>query len=257
MESKNKILEMKNIVMRYHTVNGETLAVNDFNLDIFKGEFLSIVGPSGCGKSTILSLISGLMSPSGGKIFFDQNKSPSQIVGYMLQRDYLLSWRTIKQNILLGLEIKKNLNEKSKDYALSLLERYNLGKFKDYYPNQLSGGMRQKVALIRTLVVKPDLLLLDEPFSALDYQTRLNLSQEVRNIIKTEKKTAVLVTHDISEAASLSDRVAVLSSRPSKIKKIIEIDEDFRNLSADKKRRSKKFNDYFDVIWSELNEKRN
>lgn len=257
MESKNKILEMKNIVMRYHTLNGETLAVNDFNLDIFKGEFLSIVGPSGCGKSTILSLISGLMVPSDGKIVFDQNKSPNQVVGYMLQRDYLLSWRTIGQNILLGLEIKKNLNEKSENYALSLLERYNLGKFKDYYPNQLSGGMRQKVALIRTLVVKPDLLLLDEPFSALDYQTRLNLSQEVRNIIKTEKKTAVLVTHDISEAASLSDRVAVLSARPSKIKKIIEIDKDFRNLPADKKRRSKKFNDYFDVIWSELNEKKN
>lgn len=248
-----EILSLKNVSKRYHTPKGETLAVENMNLSVYSEEFLSIVGPSGCGKSTVLSIISGLLRPSSGEItLLEKDKKRSDIVGYMLQSDYLFQWRTIEKNVMLGLEIKNALNEKSKKYALKLLERYGLGKFKNSYPSQLSGGMRQKVSLIRTLAVKPEILLLDEPFSALDYQTRLTLSREVREIIKKERKTAVLVTHDISEAISLSDRIAILSKRPSRIKKIIELDKDFRNLPSSEKTRNKKFHEYFDVIWSEF-----
>ncbi len=248
-----EILSLKNVSKRYHTPKGETLAVENMNLSVYSEEFLSIVGPSGCGKSTVLSIISGLLKPSSGEItMLEKDKKRSDIVGYMLQSDYLFQWRTIEKNVMLGLEIKNALNEKSKKYALKLLERYGLGKFKNSYPSQLSGGMRQKASLIRTLAVKPEILLLDEPFSALDYQTRLTLSREVREIIKKERKTAVLVTHDISEAISLSDRIAILSKRPSRIKKIIELDKDFRNLPSSEKTRNKKFHEYFDVIWSEF-----
>lgn len=248
-----EILSLKNVSKRYHTPKGETLAVENMNLSVYSEEFLSIVGPSGCGKSTVLSIISGLLKPSSGEItLLEKDKKRSDIVGYMLQSDYLFQWRTIEKNVMLGLEIKNALNEKSKKYALELLERYGLGKFKNSYPSQLSGGMRQKASLIRTLAVKPEILLLDEPFSALDYQTRLTLSHEVREIIKKERKTAVLVTHDISEAISLSDRIAILSKRPSRIKKIIELDKDFRNLPSSEKTRNKKFHEYFDVIWSEF-----
>lgn len=248
-----EILSLKNVSKRYHTLKGETLAVDGMNLSVYSGEFLSIVGPSGCGKSTVLSLISGLLKPSSGEIvFFEKNKKRSDIVGYMLQSDYLFQWRTIEKNVMLGLEIKNILNEKTKKYAIELLEKYGLGKFRNNYPSQLSGGMRQKASLIRTLAVKPQILLLDEPFSALDYQTRLTLSQEVKKIIKRERKTAVLVTHDISEAISLSDRIAILSKRPSRIKKIIELDKDFKNLPSGEKTGNKKFHEYFDVIWSEF-----
>lgn len=248
-----EILSLRNVSKRYHTPKGETLAVENMNLSVYSEEFLSIVGPSGCGKSTVLSIISGLLKPSSGKItLLEKDKKRSDIVGYMLQSDYLFQWRTIEKNVMLGLEIKNALNEKSRKYALNLLERYGLGKFKNSYPSQLSGGMRQKASLIRTLAVKPEILLLDEPFSALDYQTRLTLSREVREIIKKERKTAVLVTHDISEAISLSDRIAILSKRPSRIKKIIELDKSFRNLPSSEKTRNKKFHEYFDVIWSEF-----
>lgn len=256
MELNEKILELKNIKMKYHTLNQETVAVKNINLDVYSGEFLSIVGPSGCGKSTILSIISGLIKPSEGDVILNKkykNESGTYI-GYMLQRDYLFEWRTIEQNVLLGLEIKKNLDEESRNYALELIDKYELGKFKNYYPNQLSGGMRQKVALIRTLAVKPQVLLLDEPFSALDFQTRINLSEEVWGIIKEEKKTAILVTHDISEAVTLSDRIAIFSKRPSEIRKILLIN--FGSLKIKEKRKDKKFNEYFDIIWSELNDKR-
>lgn len=254
-EIKEKILQIKNITMRYHTLKQETLAVQNMNLDIYDKEFLSIVGPSGCGKSTILSIISGLILPSLGEVIISDKykRANTTPIGYMLQSDYLFEWRNIEENVLLGLEIKKLLSEENRKYALNLLDKYGLGKFRKHLPSQLSGGMRQKVALIRTLAVKPQILLLDEPFSALDYQTRITLSEEVRNIIKTEKKTAILVTHDISEAVALSDRVAILSQRPSCIKKILEIDFKDKDLNTKEKRRHKKFDEYFDVIWSELN----
>lgn len=251
------ILELQNICMKYHTLNEETLAIEDLSLNVHDKEFLTIVGPSGCGKSTVLSIISGLLPFSGGEVKFntqntEKNAAP---VGYMLQRDYLFEWRTIKQNVILGLEIKKTLNDESRAYAVELLKKYGLGEFMDYYPNQLSGGMRQKAALIRTLAVKPKILLLDEPFSALDYQTRINISEEVRNIIISEKKTAILVSHDISEAVSLSDRVVVFSQRPCKVKKILKIDFGSNAFTVHEKHKHEKFNEYFDIIWGELSDK--
>ncbi len=250
---ENKILNLKNVCLKYQTLTKETVAIKDLTFDVYDQEFLTILGPSGCGKSTVLSLISGLLPVSCGKIKTNitQNSNIQQI-GYMFQQDYLFDWRTIKQNALLGLEIRKALNKSNENYAINLLKKYGLGDFLSHYPNQLSGGMRQKAALIRTLAVKPQILLLDEPFSALDYQTRITISEEVLNIIKNEKKTAILVSHDISEAISLSDRIIIFSQRPSTVKKILKIDFGNKKLTSHEKRNHKKFNQYFDIIWSEL-----
>jgi len=220
----NKLLELKNVTLTYQTLNDEITAIKDLSLDVNEGEFVSIIGPSGCGKTTVLSLIAGLIKPSKGRIFIDGKEDLKQNneLGYMLQKDHLFPWRTIEKNVYLPLEIKKINNIENRNYAHSLLDKYGLEKFKKNYPDQLSGGMRQRVALIRTLVSKPRILLLDEPFSALDYQTRLSVCEDVYSIIKAEKKTSVLVTHDISEAISMSDKIIVLTTRPAKVKTIIE-----------------------------------
>lgn len=189
------IVELKNINLSYHSPSGETTAITDLSFSVDKGEFISIVGPSGCGKSTLLSLIAGLLAPTSGELNINSNTN----IGYMLQKDYLFEWRTIQSNVYLGLEIQNKLTEKNKAYVDKLLEQYGLGEFKNSLPSQLSGGMRQRAALIRTLSIRPEILLLDEPFSALDYQTRLFVSDEIGTIIRKEKKTAILVTHDISE----------------------------------------------------------
>lgn len=196
---KNKILQIKNLSKSYHDKKTEIRALNNISFDVFDKEFISIVGPSGCGKSTILSILSGLEQKSGGICSF----SHPVTIGYMLQDDSLFFWRTILDNCLIGLEITGKLNEESKAYVISLLKTYGLGEFMDKYPNSLSGGMRQRVALIRTLAIRPDILLLDEPMSALDYQSRLAISDDIYNIIKKEGKTAIMVTHDIAEAISL------------------------------------------------------
>jgi NitT/TauT family transport system ATP-binding protein len=242
----NPIVSMQNISLRYHSLNGETIAVSHLNLTVDNGEFISIVGPSGCGKSTILSLLAGLLQPSDGNLIINGT------IGYMLQKDHLLHWRSIRQNVLLGLEIQNKLTPENIEYTESLLEQYGLGEFKDHYPWQLSGGMRQRAALIRTLSVKPDILLLDEPFSALDYQTRLSVSDEIGSIIRNTGKTAILVTHDISEAISLADRVIVLSKRPASVKKIFPIRLSFENPSPLQAREAPEFKDYFNAIWKEL-----
>jgi NitT/TauT family transport system ATP-binding protein len=225
-------------------MSSEILAVDSVSFMVYKNEFLSISGPSGCGKSTVLSLIAGLTAPSGGRIYTKAK------IGYMLQKDCLFEWRTIKQNVLIGLEINGNLNSQTREFALNLLHKYGLGDFLDYHPSRLSGGMRQKTALVRTLAINPELLLLDEPFSALDYQTRIIISEEIKEIIKRENKTAVLVTHDISEAISLSDRVLVFSNRPARVKKDLKIE--FEESSISEKRKNSKFNDYFEIIWNEI-----
>ena len=251
----NKILNINNVSLTYHTKQGEIEALSNITFDVFDGEFIAIIGPSGCGNTSILSIIAGLLKPSSGEVFLNGSKitSPTKSIGYMLQKDQLFPWRTVEANAYLPLEIygEKNNIEKLKNVEL-LLKKYGLWEFKKSYPNELSGGMRQRVALIRTLSFSPKILLLDEPFSALDYQTRLSVCDDVYSIIKSEKKTAVLVTHDISEAIALADRIIVLTKRPSKILNLHVIDTD-KSLSPLERRESKGFSSWFERLWRELN----
>lgn len=248
-----KIVQAKDLSLTYHSKMGETLAVDSISFDIYEGEFVSIVGPSGCGKTTILSLISGLLTPSKGSILVNGliPTPKSNLASYMFQKDNLFPWRSILKNVYFGLEIQKKLTAENKTFAKNLLEKYGLGDFLKNRPDQLSGGMRQRVALIRTLATDPKVLLLDEPFSALDYQTRLNLCDDVSEIIKKEHKTAILVTHDIQEAISMSDRIIVLTSRPGKIKNIHQINID-KKLTPFKRRESDGFKVFFEKIWGEI-----
>ena len=243
----NELLKIKDLSKNYRTKKDETLAVDNFSFDLKNGEFVAIVGPSGCGKSTILNILAGLDTKSSGEIILSDNTK----MGYMLQQDALFNWKTVLENCLLGLEINKNLTKENKDYVLDLLNTYGLKDFINSYPNTLSGGMRQRVALIRTLATKPDLLLMDEPFSALDYQTRLSVSDDVYQIIKKEKKSAIMVTHDIAEAISMADKIIILSKRPSTIKKIIDIKLTDKSTPI-KNRKAKEFGYYYDLIWKEI-----
>lgn len=249
-----KILEVKNISKTYQNKEGEVLALENVNFKVRKGEFVSIIGPSGCGKSTLLSIIAGLESKTTGEIYIEGEKEEniSQKVGYMLQRDCLLEWRNILNNTMFGLEIKGMKNKENKEYVENLLKKYNLYDFKDKYPSELSGGMRQRVALIRTLAVKPKILLLDEAFSALDYQTRIMVTNDIYDILRKENITALIVTHDISEAISMSDRVLVLSKRPGTIKDIHKIDFEIENRTPINCRENPKFSKYFNTLWKEL-----
>ena len=249
----NDCLRLIDITKTYQDVNGETVAIENFTYDFKKGEFTSIIGPSGCGKSTLLSIIAGLEEQTSGVIYLDNSELTKQNmnIGYMLQKDYLLPFRTVWKNVLIGLEIKHMMNSWNVAYVEELLHKYGLYEFKDKYPSQLSGGMRQRVALIRTLAINPDILLLDEPFSALDYQTRLAVSDDVWKIIKNEKKTTIMITHDIAEAISMADRVIVLSDRPAKVKKIYTIDmEDKGNPTHN--RNLKEFRFFYNDIWKDI-----
>lgn len=248
------IVEINNIGMNYQSPNGEIPAITNINLKIVKGEFICIVGPSGCGKSTLLSIIAGLLQPSTGNIAINGREisGTNEDVGYMLQKDYLFEWRTILQNVMLGLEIRKIKTAENIEYVNSLLKTYGLYEFKDKYPSQLSGGMRQRAALIRTLVLKPDILLLDEAFSALDYQTRLAVADDIYSIIKKESKTAILVTHDIAESISMADRVVVLSNRPATIKSMHDIQLSCEIRTPFCSREAPEFRHYFNTIWKEL-----
>lgn len=241
------ILSIKDLRKIYHTKQNETLAVDNFSFDLKEGEFVAIVGPSGCGKSTILSILCGLDEASGGTISLKEGLR----FGYMLQGDNLFEWQTIFKNCLLGLELNNEVTKENKEYVKNLLKTYGLEDFMDAYPSNLSGGMRQRVSLIRTLATKPDLLLLDEPFSALDYQSRLAVSDDVYKIIKKEKKSAIMVTHDISEAISMADRIIVLSERPSKVKRIYEIKLTGKD-SPINNRKAKEFAKYYDMIWKDI-----
>lgn len=205
------ILSLDNVKKVFYSKTAETVAVDKLSFDVSDGEFVALIGPSGCGKTTILSLIYGLIEPTDGKVL----RNFEGDTGYMLQRDHLFPWRTIRKNVLLGLEIKKRLSAENIKHADDLLKKYGLWQFRNHYPEQLSGGMRQRAALIRTLAFSPKLLLLDEPFSALDFQTRLSVCDDVYKIIRGENKTALLVTHDISEAISLADKIVVLTARPA------------------------------------------
>ena len=251
----NSLLELHNIYYSYHTLDAETRALSDLSFSVQPGTFTAVVGPSGCGKSTLLSLICGLMKPDAGEILLNgiPLKENSPLIGYMLQHDHLLDWRSIYRNVTLGPEICGTLNTATKKRAYELLEQYGLKQFASARPSQLSGGMRQRAALIRTLVLKPDIMLLDEPFSALDYQTRLNVSDDIGQIIKKEKKTAILVTHDLAEAISLADRILVLTSRPATIGQTVNVSFSDPGLSPLARRNAPEFKTYFNLIWKELN----
>ena len=244
---KNKLLSIINLGKFYHSNKDEIEAIHDVSFDVYENDFISIVGPSGCGKSTILSILAGLEKKSSGSIIRDNNLS----VGYMLQDDSLFPWRNILDNCLIGLEVNGKLNDENKQYVLDLLKTYGLDDFKYKYPSSLSGGMRQRVALIRTLALKPDILLLDEPMSALDSQSRLAISDDIYKIIKKEGKTAIMVTHDIAEAISMSDKIIVLSKRPAIIKNVYDIKLDNKSTPINN-RSSKNFSSYYEKIWSDL-----
>lgn len=243
------ILNVNNLSKTYHSKNGEIIAVNNVSFNVNKEEFVGIIGPSGCGKSSILNIISNLDTKYKGRINVNKNIK----IAYMLQEDALFPWLTILENVLLGLKIKKQLTKENKDYTIMLLKKYGLYEFRNKYPKELSGGMKQRVALIRTLAVKPDILLLDEPFSALDYQTRLKVSDDVYKIIKEEHKTALIVTHDISEAISMCDRIIVLSKRPSIIKKIYDINLENKSTPI-LNRESPNFTYYYKTLWKEIDD---
>ena len=250
-------VELRDVGLRYFGLEGETEALKGISLKVAAGEFVSIIGQSGCGKSTLLSLISGILKPTEGRLLVDGMpvEGPSRKVGYMLQQDYLFEWRTILENAVLGAEIQGGDMARARERAAQLLTRYGLGQFMHHLPRQLSSGMRQRVALVRTLCTEPDVVLLDEPFSALDSQTRLALADEVAQILRRERKTAILVTHDIGEAVSMAERVIVLSRRPGQIKSDHAIH--FKSAGSSRPapfsaRNEPEFNDYFNALWKEL-----
>ena len=243
-----EMVKVVNLTKDFYTKEGEMQVLSNISFTLFQGEILSLLGPSGSGKSTILNILTKLLEPTSGSVTINGT------VGYMFQKDHLLEWRSIMDNITLGLEImhKKN-DKKSMERIERLLKTYGLWDFRNMYPKELSGGMRQRVALIRTLSVDPDILLLDEPFSALDYQTRLTVNDDVYKIIKNENKSVILVTHDISEAIAMGDKVAVLSKRPSTIKNEYKIDLSMEEEKTPFKcRKVPKFQTYFDLLWKEL-----
>lgn len=244
---ENILLKINNLTKKYHTTKAETIAIKDLSLDIYQNEILAIVGPSGCGKSTLLSILANLEDKTSGEII----KNSNYVIGYMLQTDSLFPWLTVLDNALIGLDIKKEKNKDNIEKTLNLLKKYGLYEFKDLYPDNLSGGMRQRLALIRTLATNPSLILLDEPYSSLDYQTRLALSNDMCNIIKNEGKTAILITHDIAEAVSMADRVVVLTKRPCEVKNIYNIELVNKTNPIDN-RKDPKFNYYYDLIWRDL-----
>ncbi len=272
------LLSLKDICYSYHSPEGETIALSHISFQIQKGEFTAIVGPSGCGKSTLLSIIAGLLAPESGEILFHggshsagcQSESNAGCpgkrglratpscprIGYMLQHDHLFEWRTIYQNVILGLEINHMLTPERLAYVTQLLKDYDLYKFRDKKPSELSGGMKQRAALIRTLVMEPELLLLDEPFSALDYQTRLSVSSDICSIIRSAGKTAILITHDLSEAISLAERILVLSRRPATVRCDIPVRLTLADNSPLASRNAPEFKDYFNLLWKEISDEK-
>ena len=263
------LLELEHVTYAYHSKNGEVCALSDISFQIQKAEFVAVVGPSGCGKSTLLSLIAGLLTPESGSVLLhsteegdayrtkERKKTQTGIrkdTGYMLQKDHLFEWRTIYQNVILGLEIQHRLNEKTEARVEKMLRDYGLWRFRNAHPSELSGGMRQRAALIRTLAPNPELLLLDEPFSALDFQTRLAVCDDVAAILRKEQKTAILVTHDLSEAVSMADRVLVLSRRPATICANLKLSFEKPDLTPFARRNEPEFRTYFNQIWRELNQ---
>ncbi|MEN5179325.1 ABC transporter ATP-binding protein [Comamonas testosteroni] len=250
-------IHVDNVSLRYFTQQGETQALQNINLSVKPGEFISLIGQSGCGKSTLLSILAGILPPSSGNVFVDGSAivGPNPRIGYMLQQDYLFEWRTILENTLLGAQIQNKDMAAAEKRATGLLQKCGMGDYLHHYPRQLSGGMRQRVALARTLVTNPDVVLLDEPFSALDSQTRLSIADEVVDVLRDEGKSVILVTHDIGEAIAMTDRVIVLSRRPGRIKSVHHMDfpsTGGKRPTPFEARGCPEFNDYFNVLWDEI-----
>jgi len=248
------ILQVEHLALTYQTPTEETKAIRDVDFSVQPGEFVSIIGPSGCGKSTLLSCMAGLHPPTAGRVLLEGRPvtAPHPKVGYMLQTDNLLPWRSIRKNVTLGLEIRHALTPESRGYAEELLRKYGLWDFRNTVPARLSGGMRQRAALIRTLALRPRILLLDEAFSALDYQTRIRVTEDVYGILRQERQTLVMVTHDIPEALAMSDRVLILSERPSVVQRELTLDYGIEDRSPVKVRESPRFSGYFNTVWREL-----
>ena len=249
-----KILELKNIGYSYHSLHGETKALENISFGVREGEFIAIVGPSGCGKSTLLSIIAGLLSPEEGTIVVNNPDGTLHYprIGYMLQRDHLFEWRTVYRNVTLGLELNHAMTKEHLETVERLLTDYGLDKFRDKRPSELSGGMKQRAALIRTLALEPQLLLLDEPFSALDYQTRLFVSADICRLIRAAGKTMIIITHDLSEAISLADRIIVLSGRPAIVKNEVNVRLTLADDSPLAARNAPEFQQYFNMLWEDL-----
>jgi NitT/TauT family transport system ATP-binding protein len=247
-------LQCKSVSHAYVSKKDTKLVLKAINLGIDEGEFISFIGPSGCGKTTLLSIISGLLKQTEGKVILENDviTKPNDKIGYMLQHDYLFPWKTIEENILIGLKTRNTLTDESKQYALDLLNEMNLAEVVHKFPDELSGGMRQRAALVRTLATKPKLLLLDEPFSALDFQTKLKLENLVSETLKAKNKTAILVTHDIGEAIAMSDRIYCLSANPGKISSVFEIPKELKTLSPFDARQHKKYAELFQNVWQEM-----
>lgn len=247
-------LSVKNISQQYFSHNSYTKALENICFDVSEGQFLSLIGPSGCGKTTLLSIIAGLITPTAGKVLLEGKEMAKEKlqIGYMLQQDYLFPWKTILENVLLGPHIQKNRDPSLKEKAEQLLEEMGIGQTKNSYPNHLSGGMRQRVSLARTLITDPKLLLLDEPFSALDYQTKLKLENLVASTLKTYKKTSILVTHDIEEAIAMSDTIILLSSNPGKIHSTFTVPEELQNMTPFEARHHTTFPSFFKKVWKEM-----
>lgn len=247
-------LKINSVHHTYFTKTSATTALFDISLDVEEGEFVSFLGPSGCGKTTLLSIIAGLIQPTTGTVSLENKPVTTEQskIGYMLQQDYLFPWKTIRDNILLGLKLTNSLSPKNQAYALNLLEQMGLKKVENQFPRQLSGGMRQRVALVRTLATEPKLLMLDEPFSALDYQTKLKLENLVSHTLTSFGKTAILVTHDIGEAISMSDRIFLLSAQPGRLYKTFVVPNELRCIAPFHARNHPAFPALFQTIWKEL-----
>jgi NitT/TauT family transport system ATP-binding protein len=247
-------LGIREISHTYFTPQDATTALEDISFDVEEGEFISFLGPSGCGKTTLLSIIAGLIKPTAGEILIygQPQKSKKQITGYMLQQDYLFPWKTIEENILLGLKILKQLTTEKRQQTIKLLHDIGLKGVEKQLPSQLSGGMRQRAALVRTLAVDPKLLLLDEPFSALDFQTKLKLEDLVFQTLKSFGKTAVLVTHDIGEAIAMSDRIILFSANPGRIHQILNVPDELRLLNPFEARSHPLYSQLFQQLWKEF-----
>lgn len=247
-------LEVQGLSYSYHSMEGETKALSDISFQAEEGEFLAVVGPSGCGKSTLLSILCGLLVPEKGSVLIDGEpvKGTSPRIGYMLQRDHLFEWRDVFSNACLGLEIRGQMDREHRERVEMLFQSYGLAPFKNKKPSELSGGMRQRAALIRTLALDPDILLLDEPFSALDYQTRLEVCDDISSIIRENNKTAVLITHDLAEAVSAADRIIILTKRPGSIKEVLTVKFSEPDLSPLRRRSAPEFSGYFNQVWKIL-----